>query len=186
MDIPGMPEIPTDNLYKFVALSGILMMLVGFAVPPLIRYRAMQADLALLTQYKATQGRRTRANEQMSRAAGVEFSAIRQALGTAGNLQAPDTSKGRVDDLIKTAAAIADSATAVADSLKQENIESLDRSVEADRNFFVFFVWVGWALAFAGILMAIWGFRNWYVKLQKPLDEIVRLDAEGRRSTIPR
>jgi hypothetical protein len=186
MDIPGMPEIPTDNLYKFVALSGILMMLVGFAVPPLIRYRAMQADLALLAQYKAENARRSRALDQMSRAIDVLESANGQALEAARNFRAPDTSKREVDDPTKTADAIADSAKAVTDSLEQEDIESLDRSVEADREFFAFFVWLGWGLAFAGTLMAIWGFRNWYVKLQKPLDDIVRLDAEGRRSTIPR
>jgi hypothetical protein len=184
LDIPGMPEIPTDNLYKFVALSGILMMLVGFAVPPVIRYRAMQADLALLAEYRASNTRRDRAFEQLSRSIELmETANLRELDRLRAGSKTDDTTKAQLAEVFRTANAISDSAQAVADSAQQIDIETLDAAVQADREFFAFFVWVGWVLALAGIVLATWGFRNWYIKLQKPLDELVRLDAESRRAT---
>jgi hypothetical protein len=183
LDIPGVPEIPTDNLYKFVALSGVLMMLVGFAVPPVIRYRAMQADLALLTEYKASNTHRVRGVEQLSRSIELmEIANLRELDRLRAGPRA-DTTKAQLAEAFRKANAISDSAQAVADSAQQIDIETLDAAVQADREFFAFFVWVGWGLALAGIVLATWGFRNWYIKLQKPLDELVRLDAESRRAT---
>lgn len=71
MAIPGIPEIPqipTDNLYKFVSLSGVLMLLVGFAVPAFVRYRAMEVELALLAQYESRAARHMQAFNQFSNA----------------------------------------------------------------------------------------------------------------------
>lgn len=36
---------------------------------------------------------------------------------------------------------------------------------------------VGIGMYVFGVILAAWGFRNWYVRLQKPLDEIVRRHA---------
>src|SRR5687767_4934176 len=130
MDIPGMPEIPTDNLYKFVALSGILIMLVGFAVPPVIRYRAMQADLALLAEYKASNARRERALEQLSRSIELmETANLRELNRLRAGSRADGTSQ--LAEAFRAANATSDSAQAVADSAQQVDIETLDAAVQA-------------------------------------------------------
>lgn len=175
MDIPGVPQIPTDNLYKFVSLSGILMLLVGFAVPPVTRYRAMQADLALIAWYRAEIAQRARGIDQLSRSIGIVEAANQQAF--AG-------SREQAADAINKADAVADSAREVADSAEQRDVETRRQAVEGDREFFARFVLVGYGLAFVGILLATWGFWNWYIKLQKPMDEIIRRDAESRRDRI--
>lgn len=175
MEIPGVPQIPTDNLYKFVSLSGLLMLLVGLAVVPVIRYRAMQADLALLAEHRAASAQRARAIDQLSRS--IELGAGANAQGLTGR-------KEQMDSAWSESNMVAASAQAVRDSVDRNNVESLTHAVEANRDFFASFVWVGYGLALAGGLLATWGFRNWYIKLQKPLDELVLLDAEGRRARL--
>jgi hypothetical protein len=87
-------------------------------------------------------------------------------------------------DAFRHAEAMADSATVVLDSLETHSVAAAERVAEAEKEFFRFFAWAGFALAFAGTLLAAWGFRNWYIRLQKPLDDIVRHDAEGRRDRL--
>jgi len=217
MAIPGIPEIPqipTDNLYKFVSLSGVLMLLVGFAVPAFVRYRAMEVELALLAQYESRAARHTQAFNQFSNAidlmgrANLQELERRQAEATTDlarkreslarlenrpvphpNLQAsprqttviPDAP---APDAFRHAEAMADSAKVVLDSLETHSVAAAERVAEMEKQFFGFFAWAGFALAFAGTLLAAWGFRNWYIRLQKPLDDIVRHDAEGRRDGL--
>ena len=224
MAIPGIPEIPqipTDNLYKFVSLSGVLMLLVGFAVPAFVRYRAMEVELALLAQYESRAARHTQAFNQFSNAidlmgrANLQELERRQAEATTDlarqreslarlenrlaqvenrpvahpNLQAsprqttviPDAP---APDAFRHAEAMADSAKVVLDSLETHSVAAAERVAETEKQFFGFFAWAGFALAFAGTLLAAWGFRNWYIRLQKPLDDIVRHDAEGRRDGL--
>jgi hypothetical protein len=217
MAIPGIPEIPqipTDNLYKFVSLSGVLMLLVGFAVPAFVRYRAMEVELALLAQYESRAARHTQAFNQFSYAidlmerANSEELERRQAEATTDlarlknrlaqvenrpvphpNLQAsprqttviPDAP---APDAFRHAEAMADSAKVVFDSLETHSVAAAERVAETEKEFFGFVAWAGFALAFAGSLLAAWGFRNWYIRLQKPLDDIIRHDAEGRREIL--
>jgi len=212
--IPDIPQIPTDNLYKFVSLSGVLMLLVGFAVPAFVRYRAMEVELALLAQYESRAARHTQAFNQFSNAivlmgrANLQELERRQAEATTDlarkreslarlenrpvphpNLQAsprqttviPDAP---APDAFRHAEAMADSAKVVLDSLETHSVAAAERVAETEKEFFGFFAWAGFALAFAGTLLAAWGFRNWYIRLQKPLDDIVRHDAEGRRDGL--
>jgi hypothetical protein len=213
MAIPGIPELPqmpTDNLYKFVSLSGVLMLLVGFAVPAVVRYRAMEVELALLAQYESRAARHSQALNQFSNAIDLmgrpnsqEFER-RQAEATTDlarlenrlaqiesrplphpNLQAsPRQTTGIPDasasDASRHAEATADSAQVVLDSLETHSLAAAERVAETEKEFFAFVAWAGFALAFAGTLLAAWGFRNWYIRLQKPLDDIVRHEAEGR------
>jgi hypothetical protein len=212
--IPEIPQIPTDNLYKFVSLSGVLMLLVGFAVPVFLRYRAMEVELALLAQYESRAARHTQAFNQFSYAidlmerANSEELERRQAEATTDlarlknrlaqvenrpvphpNLQAsprqttviPDAP---APDAFRHAEAMADSAKVVFDSLETHSVAAAERVAETEKEFFGFVAWAGFALAFAGSLLAAWGFRNWYIRLQKPLDDIIRHDAEGRREIL--
>lgn len=47
MNIPGLPQIPTDNLYKFAAIGALLMTLVGTAGEFLFWWRMEDAMHAL-------------------------------------------------------------------------------------------------------------------------------------------
>ena len=184
MAIPGIPEIPqipTDNLYKFVSLSGVLMLLVGFAVPAFVRYRAMEVELALLAQYESRAARHSQALDQFSNAIDAmehaNFQELERRRAAKPDAPAPDA--------FRHAEAMADSAKVVLDSLETHGLAAAERVARAEEQFFAFFAWAGFALAFAGTLLAAWGFRNWYVRLQKPLDDIIRHDAEGRRDGLP-
>jgi hypothetical protein len=217
MAIPGIPEIPqipTDNLYKFVSLSGVLMLLVGFAVPAFVRYRAMEVELALLAQYESRAARHTQAFNQFSYAidlmeransqelerrqaeATTDLARLKNRLAQVENRPVPHPNlqasprqttvipDAPAPDAFRHAEAMADSAKVVFDSLETHSVAAAERVAETEKEFFGFVAWAGFALAFAGSLLAAWGFRNWYIRLQKPLDDIIRHDAEGRREIL--
>jgi hypothetical protein len=212
--IPEIPQIPTDNLYKFVSLSGVLMLLVGFAVPVFLRYRAMEVELALLAQYESRAARHTQAFNQFSYAidlmeransqelerrqaeATTDLARLKNRLAQVENRPVPHPNlqasprqttvipDAPAPDAFRHAEAMADSAKVVFDSLETHSVAAAERVAETEKEFFGFVAWAGFALAFAGSLLAAWGFRNWYIRLQKPLDDIIRHDAEGRREIL--
>jgi len=83
----------------------------------------------------------------------------------------------------KTAAALADSARALTDSLDETEGLFKGRRQEIDdyERLFLGFVKAAFILASVGVFLAAWGFISWYVKLQRPLDAIVRMRAEEIR-----
>jgi len=161
VDIPGIPRIPTDNLYKFVALSGILMLLVGFGLPSYTLMRWAATDRLVLTDVRVRSARIGIILKQFQRAEAL------QKVGA--NRQAN---------------AIVDSARAAKDSFDLTEPEAKARKEARDdeRRFLDVFAQIGIVMAVLGLALAAWGFIMWYLKLQRPLDEIVHREAEGLRN----
>ena len=155
-----MLRLPTDNLYKFVALSGVLLVLAGLAI---ITYDMIRLG-ADLNPYVAE------ARMRLSRTEAVN-AYYKRAISL------------RKDGSANRATALVDSARALRDSLDQTERLYKGRREEIDDQFALrrTFVKVAFAIVGVGIGLAIWGFISWYTKLQKPLDEIVERQAAELR-----
>lgn len=162
VDIPGIPRIPTDNLYKFMALSGVLRFVVGFAVLGYGMIRVTTSWHPVIAEARLRGARWQAALDQKNRSNAM--------IRSGGN-------RSRAD-------ALWDSATALQDSLKQT--ESLFKGREEERkderDLLNIFVPAGIAVGVIGVVVAVTGFGLWYARLQKPLDAIVRRQAEQELS----
>jgi hypothetical protein len=157
MEIP-IPRLPTDNLYKFVALSGVLLVIVGYGIPAYSLVRSSALARPIL-------------REQVERIARQKVMISQYERSTAA-YKKNDAAAGR---------ALYDSANRLNDSLKRTSPladEAFDE-VKEDRDLLNDFVKVGFLLVAIGGICAIWGFTNWYTKLQRPLDEIISREAKG-------
>lgn len=161
MDLPALPRIPTDNLYKFVALSGVLLVIVGYGIPAYSLVRSSSLARPIL-------------REQVERIARQKV-AISQYERSTAAYKKNDAAAGR---------ALYDSASHLNDSLKRTSAlaDQAYDEVKEDRDLLADFARLGFVLVAIGAFCAIWGFANWYTRLQKPLDEILQREAEELKS----
>jgi hypothetical protein len=154
---------PTDNLYKFLALSGLAMFLLGI-------YMVATLDMEL-------QKFRELADEADDRAYVVEAE-------YKGDIQ-------NIDDDLKAKLIDAQAANAKKKKLYDKMIATTSKykkdRAEARASYHKIYVelrskldWLN-GLMWAGGIVGVAGFWLWYKRLQQPLDEIMRYDLAERR-----
>ncbi|HJQ53479.1 MAG TPA: hypothetical protein VJ825_06515 [Gemmatimonadaceae bacterium] len=153
MDLPLVPRIPTDNLYKFVALSGVLMLVVGVALPFVVIYRQDNESRSINAEMDVRSARLSTVVQQLKRS--------NDFLRGGGSRRSYE--------------AMRDSANRVIDSLTvtEPLIKTRRAAWKEQYDFFDIPVIIGMCMAAAGLLLAVWGFASWYIKLQKPLDALI-------------
>ncbi|PAK91743.1 hypothetical protein B8X02_11865 [Stenotrophomonas rhizophila] len=155
MDIPS---LPTDNLYKFAALAGLLLIVLGLAYPSSkifeieLYQNEIDTDIAL-AEARAEAFRRLsdRLTERspVTREQADQFEVARDA-GFEGTAQIREKSK-RARILLDQA---------------------------------LFYFYVGIALLVFGAILSVWGFSNW-LRLQRAADAIMLNELSGRSAFPP-
>ena len=161
MDIPGVPRLPTDNLYKFVALSGLVVFLVCLILPWLGLFREWGAADAL---------------DQDSRLAEFRLTVLSERI----NSLSPAIEAGRRDSAI---VARVESNGVQLRREREAAVLLRTRTTQIREEIGLLQSLTNVCVVFGtfGLGWSIWGFWRWYTKLQKPLDEIVRRRAEDLR-----
>jgi len=130
----NLPQLPTDNLYKFIALSGLLISGFVYFYKEYV-LDEIKTDLFLIeTQVGQLE---------------IENSYL--------ELELKDSKKSEL--LLKKIA------------IKKFRITQLLKEVEYKNNKASNNLWIWTILLGLGGLMTIIGFRLWYVRVQKPLDQ---------------
>jgi len=170
---------PTDNLYKFLAIFGLIVTMFSVYVPlqHYIEYGRVTSRFFLAT---LPLGEREIA---ISRAGAIE------AICTAAKAHSPSEpapSDGKTDEFCKgvpIASAAASAAKEGIDKLREQV-----RPLEAQRDLvwqeFAIYLQFGIGGVVLGIAMTIAGFVLWYFKLQRYLDAAVKADAMPARRRV--
>jgi len=161
---------PTDNLYKFLAIFGLIVVGFSFYIP-LQRLEAFSRSTVLLdVAYEPMIDRLFVVGDF---AEAQLHCAIRDAMRKEGQLTKP----GSCDKLASTKAA-ADVANADLVTLRGKV-----KALELERNFlyqqYVVYSVVGAVLGCIGLVLCVVGFWLWYVRLQRFLDAAVRSEASS-------
>jgi len=141
MNVSGIPSPPTDNLYKFMAISGVVLLIVA----PFF-----------WAKFYITQAERTRL-----------------AIETLGSVSAWDTLESKAR--IKIGAPVTDKQKKQVekdDALQEESGRVMHEFLLYDQFTYV----VTGAAIFLGLLglvLTAFGFPLWYLRVQKPLDQIL-------------
>ncbi len=151
MDIPS---LPSDNLYKFVAFAGLLITLVSLTYP---LNKAEEFKLAVID----AQAEKAKIE--------IELAAIEQLVGELEKAKQPTPQE--------------------VSGLRERILQSQTKKIELDRlvkitqtkldlssKYFTAAI-IGFI---AGPWISFWGFRRWYVRVQKPLDEQVAKHSKRR------
>lgn len=192
------PEIPTDNLYKFMAISGIVLLIASYL--PYYHAYKMQVDLISLIGEHEIMGLEEKwASEQldvlkhkadtlasqMSALMGMPASEIIKALSDGRSLS--EVSKNKHIDLEKYQMKWEELDTKVLDLTKLMK-EQLIKETKIGTNIAVYKChrkMITWGKrltlisAFVGGFLAMFGFGRWYTKLQVLQDLIIKQKVKG-------
>lgn len=166
------PALPTDNLYKFVAIGGLLLVLVSNIVPFELQVRAEDAASLVRAEIDAglvKQRHLQRRGEQLEK---LIDSSIADRQGT----RKPDPSKLELhytEDEIK---ALVEKHEDVVEQREEALAMLAGRNRDVDRleGRISSMKWL-WAFGSGlGALMASIGFRLWYQRLQRHVDSYVQ------------
>lgn len=154
MNIPGLPSPPTDNLYKFMALSGVILLLVA----PIF-----------WAKFYISHSERTRAAiESLGYSLPPPEYYFFRAKVLAGE-SVPDEQRKLVEKF---------------ELLRRESSRLGGEYLRYDRFSYV----VTSAAIFLGLLglaLTWFGFRLWYLRVQKPLDRILLREARETDEKTP-
>lgn len=151
---------PTDNLYKFLALSGLL--LFGFCIyTPLQKLDQLAEGDANLTAARAGV---TEAKSKLT-----DYDNLR-TIDCPPGVKVPIGRLIDCADWLKEAKAAADAATSALPGLQEKENEASARSTFLNTQYsrYVFVCWLGVVI---GAVSAIFGFIWWYSRLQRFLDK---------------
>ena len=158
-----LPSLPTDNLYKFIALSGLVLLVTAIVVPVKIQDEIDKdfARLVLIQQVK------------------IDLAVLEW--NQAGSPPKTLTTEEAIEKWRSS------------QKEKKEELQSRLRKLEvsgADAEFEYYSAirvrkrWrrIAYCIGAIGILLMCIGFRLWYVRLQKYQDKIIRRQAELDKS----
>lgn len=169
----NIPDLPTDSLYKFVSLTGVLLSLICFGV---LEYRAnnqVELDTEILLGKEAL-GYLKMNRESISTNIDTILNSINEKLATGKtiddtDLQRYSSARQEYDQLKKQT-----------DNLDREIMFLRKKSEIAENHFnrsqrIIPILFLG---GFFGIALAVFGFYFWYHRLQKYQDMLVRHQAD--------
>jgi DNA repair exonuclease SbcCD ATPase subunit len=185
---------PTDNLYKFMAVAGTVLVIAGL-YPALFFHQTGMEYLAYIRSSneakehaKFTQERLATLDTRKQQAEGeknelqAQLHKLNSGLSAAGNSAQIDKLESRINEADRRIESIEDAAHELRLDLalkqahvRSEETVSLNRASDAR-----FAVLVGWCVALTGAFLAFRGFFRWDRKLQHFQDRIVEKEAEAQ------
>jgi len=187
---------PTDNLYKFTAIFGLVLFVGGLVLPPWLFY---QSSLELL---KTVAGKDELAahelfaqerKQQLERRKNQAETELKQLQARLSNLASSGSSRSREVDKLESA--IKDANTrfeTLEDAAYEFNLnvelkkaqfkEQRTLSTNETRNARLVMVF-GWAVAGFGAFMVSRGFRRWQRRVQVFEDKILQMKAISKNAT---
>ncbi|MGD0779600.1 MAG: hypothetical protein ABR954_02295 [Dehalococcoidales bacterium] len=151
--IPDFIKLPTDNIYKFLAIAGLILIILCDTIPILI-----ERDLSIQTIQ--TQG---------------DYNTLNQEV----NFLAEDISWAQNNKENLTV----EQAQELQDRARQQLLKNIELNNKLNLlNFYkdeLNQIWIfRWVVISIGILLAIIGFGYWYFRWQQPLDLIIRNETQ--------
>ena len=173
--ISNIKDLPTDNLYKFMAIFGMLLIILPFLVFPTIQnYKYRIIDL---TTKAALKDNELKELEKNVKHVEDKTSQLNKEEHIKNYENEFDVNKSReVNEVEKT----------VKDVFKKieiGEIESINlnnelKKVVADFNYFAILIYIIKVFPIIGFIISIIGFYLWYNKNQKYLDIIIKKESE--------
>ena len=173
--ISNIKNLPTDNLYKFMAIFGMLLIILPFLVFPTIQnYKYRIIDL---TTKAALKDNELKELEKIVKQVEDKTSQLNKEEHIKNYENEFDVNKSReVNEVEKT----------VKDVFKKieiGEIESINlnnelKKVVADFNYFAILIYIIKVFPIIGFIISIIGFYLWYNKNQKYLDIIIKKESE--------
>jgi hypothetical protein len=186
-----LPTVPTDNLYKFTAIVGLLMFAAGLLVPAYVeleyikvktRFDAVENDIDFRLNIIKDEAEWNRSLHKIisdAREAGI-------------NAMPNQTAKERELALAADARAVKEAEAILAEgqringqllALKHESVPQAEQAALTDYLNVLRHVlhWISGFFVVGGITLASLGFRLWFVRLQNPLDKLVASRKASRR-----
>lgn len=173
--ISNIKDLPTDNLYKFMAIFGMLLIILPFLVFPTIQnYKYRIIDL---TTKAALKDNELEELEKIVKQVEDKTSQLNKEEHIKNYENEFDVNKSReVNEVEKT----------VKDVFKKieiGEIESINlnnelKKVVADFNYFAILIYIIKVFPIIGFIISIIGFYLWYNKNQKYLDIIIKKESE--------
>lgn len=173
----NLPNFPTDNLYKFLALSGFVLALLSFG------YLIHREELDSRAGAEIRVGREAieYSMDDWERRAKIVASETEDELGklTANNAET-STSKAATDRVLRETRSKLNLIQTEADAELTNKIVELRRKSEladayqATTSRLTLPLWLAGIL---GLIMSMVGFVFWYVRLQRLQDQIIRSEA---------
>ena len=186
---------PTDNLYKFAAVFGLILVVVGFVFPPWLFYRSSLEYLKsaagkddLAAHQKFAQVRYRVLSERWSQLA-LERARLQQRLNSLAQSERNSAASSERDKLESAIKEVRREAEALEDAYYELtlSLELKDAQVKQQETFSTnetrnsrFVMVLGWILGFIGLFFAFAGFIMWYLKVQRYQDRILRMQATSR------
>ena len=173
--ISNIKDLPTDNLYKFMAIFGMLLIILPFLLFPTIQnYKYRIIDL---TTKAALKDNELKELEKIVKQVEDKTSQLNKEEHIKNYENEFDVNKSReVNEVEKT----------VKDVFKKieiGEIESINlnnelKKVVADFNYFAILIYIIKVFPIIGFIISIIGFYLWYNKNQKYLDIIIKKESE--------
>jgi len=180
---------PTDNLYKFAAIFGLVLFVVGFVFPPWLFYQSSLELLKTVAGNKELRAHEKFAEERRRQLETRKNEAETQLEQLQARLSSLASSRSRGSgEIDKLESAIRDANTrfeTLEDAyyefnlnleLKKAQVEEQGTlSTNETRNSRVVVV-IGWVIAVFGALLAVWGFLRWNKRIQVFQDKILGME----------
>lgn len=189
---------PTDNLYKFAAIFGLVLIVVGFVFPPWVFYRSSLEYLKSLAgedelnAYKKFADERSRTLDARTQQARDELDQIQKQRDSLQTNTITSSETERLESAIRDAKKQLE----ILEDASQEstlNLELKTAQAKQQRTFSTnesrnarFLMYLGWSLAAIGGLFSIVGFGLWYWNVQRHLDYILQKEAKSKITAAPR
>ena len=189
---------PTDNLYKFMAVAGIVLVVAGlypvlFFQQTGVEYLAyVRSSNEAKEHAKFTKERLATLDTRKQQAEGeknklqAQLDKLRSGSSAAVNSTQIDKLENRIDETDRRIESIDDAAHELRLNLalKQAHVKSEETVSLNRRSDARFAVLVGWFFAFIGAFLAFRGFFRWDRKLQRFQDRIVEKEAQAQLRAI--
>lgn len=193
---------PTDNLYKFIAVAGLVLMVLGLIYAPWLFYRSTwetlksaEADAELEVHRKFAKERQKTLDERKQRVE-AERDTLKKRIAQLvvandkNNNPAASAEIDKLETRIRDTNAAADALT---DAEHEKNLGLALKEAQAEHQRTVkvnesrntrLIMWIGIPLAIAGLGVSVLGFRLWYKRITIFQDAIVVIQATSKITTL--
>jgi TolA-binding protein len=179
---------PTDNLYKFIAVGGLVLFGVCLIVPwvvfrdtgmEFLAQHGGQNELKVLQEY-------TKARSQTLELRKNELQKRLDKLKSASNPAEVDKLEGQIKEASREVESIEDASYELNFNLalkeaqiQNEKTINVNHSIDSRQ-----FLWVGWSVALVSFVFSILGFVFWYRRFQRYQDLKVASEAEEAKAKL--
>lgn len=178
----NLPSLPTDNLYKFCALSGVVLLLFG-ATFPVQKLFETQDNLDRVETEIAILGAQTSAFQQEAQRLKSDSESLQSDIAAAeenprtADVEALGARNAKANTTLSAASKKGHQLTIT--NLRQKG--NLDHVGHLVQRMWLYLLAAA-AFMLGGLSLARFGFKHWYHRVQKPSDEILQRQSTGKSS----